>query len=38
MEKTFVQFPYGIRLFSVDAHYFSAEMQTAWQMPGIDSP
>ena len=38
MEKTFVQFPYGKQMCSWDTHYFSAERQTTWQMPGMDSP
>ena len=38
MEKTFVHFLYGKQMFSWGKHYFSPEMQTTWQMPGLDSP
>ena len=34
---TFVQISVE-ELCSCRKHYFSAERQTAWQMPGMDSP
>ena len=37
-KKSFVQFIYATNVCAGQKHYFSAEIQTAWQMPGMDSP